>query len=194
MCSIDPHVVFGLFIGLSSSWQTGGSKLYKQRHTNRGRRGALHEHLRQLAGCYPPFHLSVVYQHSTGQPSYCYVQVCWHLKWFVSVPVLYDWYDRFKTGEIVLCVVKWENPVSEKIFALYICIVRIQFTVYSYTFSKVQEHSDIYWKFQRYNLSVEHHSRPCLAPPFIIILHLHLFIKRHIRRLSSVKSKHFGEK
>uniref|UniRef100_A0A7N9AYM4 Transient receptor potential cation channel, subfamily M, member 4a n=1 Tax=Mastacembelus armatus TaxID=205130 RepID=A0A7N9AYM4_9TELE len=60
-----------------------------------------------------------------------------------------------------------------------------------YTFSKVQGHSDIYWKFQRYNLIVEYHSRPSLAPPFIIISHLHLFIKRCIRRIPSVKSKHF---
>uniref|UniRef100_A0A7N9B0N9 Transient receptor potential cation channel, subfamily M, member 4a n=1 Tax=Mastacembelus armatus TaxID=205130 RepID=A0A7N9B0N9_9TELE len=52
-------------------------------------------------------------------------------------------------------------------------------------------HSDIYWKFQRYNLIVEYHSRPSLAPPFIIISHLHLFIKRCIRRIPSVKSKHF---
>ncbi|CAB1342175.1 unnamed protein product, partial [Coregonus sp. 'balchen'] len=60
-----------------------------------------------------------------------------------------------------------------------------------YTFSKVQEHSDTYWKFQRYNLIAEYHSRPCLAPPFIILSHLHLFIKRHIRRIPSVKIKHF---
>lgn len=66
-------------------------------------------------------------------------------------------------------------------------------SVHSYTFSKVQERSDTYWKFQRYNLIVEYHSRPCLAPPFIIISHLHLFIKRYIRRIPSVKSKHFGE-
>ncbi|CAB1341377.1 unnamed protein product [Coregonus sp. 'balchen'] len=46
----------------------------------------------------------------------------------------------------------------------------------SHTFSKVQEHSDTYWKFQRYNLIVEYHSRPCLAPPFILI-------KRHIRKI-----------
>lgn len=64
----------------------------------------------------------------------------------------------------------------------------------SYTFSKVQEHSDTHWKFQRYNLIAEYHSRPCLAPPFIILSHLHLFIKRHIRRIPSVKIKHFGER
>jgi len=39
----------------------------------------------------------------------------------------------------------------------------------SYTFQVVQENADIFWKFQRYNLIVEYHSRPALAPPFIII-------------------------
>ncbi|KAF3853530.1 hypothetical protein F7725_014218 [Dissostichus mawsoni] len=38
--------------------------------------------------------------------------------------------------------------------------------------------SDIYWKFQRYNLIVQYHSRPSLAPPFIILSHINLFIKR----------------
>ncbi|XP_056143256.1 transient receptor potential cation channel subfamily M member 4a isoform X2 [Lampris incognitus] len=74
-----------------------------------------------------------------------------------------------------------------------ILLVNLLIAMFSYTFSKVQEHSDTYWKFQRYNLIVEYHSRPCLAPPFIIISHLHLFIKRYIRHIPSVKIKHFGE-
>uniref|UniRef100_A0A8C2C4T0 Transient receptor potential cation channel, subfamily M, member 5 n=1 Tax=Cyprinus carpio TaxID=7962 RepID=A0A8C2C4T0_CYPCA len=41
-----------------------------------------------------------------------------------------------------------------------------------YTFQVVQENADIFWKFQRYNLIVEYHSRPALAPPFIIISHI----------------------
>ncbi|XP_017295191.1 transient receptor potential cation channel subfamily M member 4a isoform X2 [Kryptolebias marmoratus] len=72
-----------------------------------------------------------------------------------------------------------------------IVLVNLLIAMFSYTFSKVQGHSDTYWKFQRYNLIVEYHSRPCLAPPFIIFSHLHIFIKRHIRRIPSVKSRHF---
>ncbi|KAK2832740.1 hypothetical protein Q5P01_016629 [Channa striata] len=72
-----------------------------------------------------------------------------------------------------------------------IVLVNLLIAMFSHTFSKVQENSDIYWKFQRYNLIVEYHSRPCLAPPFIIISHLHLFIKRYIRRIPSAKGKHF---
>lgn len=57
----------------------------------------------------------------------------------------------------------------------------------------MQANSDIYWKFQRYNLVVQYHSRPSLAPPFIILSHLNLFIKRNIRKVASVKIHHFGQ-
>ncbi|XP_067272643.1 transient receptor potential cation channel subfamily M member 4a [Pseudorasbora parva] len=72
-----------------------------------------------------------------------------------------------------------------------ILLVNLLIAMFSYTFNKVQEHSDVHWKFQRYNLIVEYHSRPCLSPPFIIISHLHIFFKRVIQRLPSVKSQHF---
>ncbi|KAL0993683.1 hypothetical protein UPYG_G00111590 [Umbra pygmaea] len=72
-----------------------------------------------------------------------------------------------------------------------ILLVNLLIAMFSYTFSTVQEHSDTYWKFQRYNLILEYHSRPCLAPPFIIISHIHLLIKRHIRKIPSTKIKHF---
>uniref|UniRef100_A0A3Q0SCD5 Uncharacterized protein n=1 Tax=Amphilophus citrinellus TaxID=61819 RepID=A0A3Q0SCD5_AMPCI len=72
-----------------------------------------------------------------------------------------------------------------------ILLINLLIAMISYTFSKVQEHSDIYWKFQRYNLIVEYHSRPCLAPPFIILSHINLFIRRNIRKVPSVKIQHF---
>ncbi|XP_035254062.1 transient receptor potential cation channel subfamily M member 4a isoform X2 [Anguilla anguilla] len=72
-----------------------------------------------------------------------------------------------------------------------ILLLNLLIAMFSYTFSKVQEHSDTHWKFQRYNLIVEYHSRPCLAPPFIILSHLHLFVKRFIRKVPSEKIRHF---
>ncbi|XP_062840821.1 transient receptor potential cation channel subfamily M member 4a [Trichomycterus rosablanca] len=72
-----------------------------------------------------------------------------------------------------------------------VLLLNLLIAMFSYTFSKVQEHSDVHWKFQRYNLIVEYHSRPCLAPPFIIISHIRLFIKRNIRKVPSIKIKHF---
>ncbi|XP_066499045.1 transient receptor potential cation channel subfamily M member 5-like isoform X2 [Hoplias malabaricus] len=72
-----------------------------------------------------------------------------------------------------------------------VLLLNLLIAMFSYTFSKVQENSDVHWKFQRYNLIVEYHSRPCLAPPFIIISHLNLFIKRILRKVPSLKIKHF---
>uniref|UniRef100_A0A665UMV3 Transient receptor potential cation channel subfamily M member 4-like n=1 Tax=Echeneis naucrates TaxID=173247 RepID=A0A665UMV3_ECHNA len=72
-----------------------------------------------------------------------------------------------------------------------ILLINLLIAMFSYTFSEVQANSDIYWKFQRYNLVVQYHSRPSLAPPFIILSHLNLFIKRAIRKVPSVKIHHF---
>ncbi|XP_068439139.1 transient receptor potential cation channel subfamily M member 4-like [Clinocottus analis] len=72
-----------------------------------------------------------------------------------------------------------------------ILLINLLIAMFSYTFNEVQANSDIYWKFQRYTLIVQYHSRPSLAPPFIIISHINLFIKRIIRKVPSVKIHHF---
>lgn len=68
---------------------------------------------------------------------------------------------------------------------------------HSYTFGKVQGNSDLYWKAQRYSLIREFHSRPALAPPFIIISHVRLLfrrLRRHRARLpASPNIQHFRE-
>lgn len=73
-----------------------------------------------------------------------------------------------------------------------ILLVNLLIATFSYTFSKVQEHSDTYWKFQRYNLIVEYHFRPTLAPPFIILSHINLLIKRNLRKVASTKIHRFA--
>ncbi|XP_042360322.1 transient receptor potential cation channel subfamily M member 4a [Plectropomus leopardus] len=102
---------------------------------------------------------------------------------------------RIEAGEepCLSTYANWLVVILLVIYLLFtnIVLVNLLIAMFSYTFSKVQERSDTYWKFQRYNLIVEYHSRPCLAPPFIIISHIHLFVKRYIRQIPSVKSKHF---
>uniref|UniRef100_A0A674I4L5 Transient receptor potential cation channel subfamily M member 5 n=1 Tax=Terrapene triunguis TaxID=2587831 RepID=A0A674I4L5_9SAUR len=56
-----------------------------------------------------------------------------------------------------------------------------------YTFQVVQGNADIFWKFQRYNLIVEYHGRPALAPPFIIISHVHLILRRIFKKTEHKK-------
>ncbi|NWW29824.1 TRPM5 protein, partial [Panurus biarmicus] len=59
----------------------------------------------------------------------------------------------------------------------------------SYTFQVVQGNTDIFWKVQRYNLIVEYHGRPALAPPFIIINHITLVLRRLFNKMEH-KKKH----
>ncbi|GAA6074249.1 transient receptor potential cation channel subfamily M member 4-like isoform X1, partial [Tachysurus ichikawai] len=73
-----------------------------------------------------------------------------------------------------------------------ILLINLLIAMFSYTFNKVQERSDTYWKFQRYKVIVGYHSRPCLAPPFIILSHIHIFIKRNIRKVPSEKVHQFA--
>ncbi|XP_068004416.1 transient receptor potential cation channel subfamily M member 5 [Melanerpes formicivorus] len=59
-----------------------------------------------------------------------------------------------------------------------VLLLNLLIAMFSYTFQVVQGNADIFWKVQRYNLIVEYHSRPALAPPFIIINHLTLVLRR----------------
>lgn len=64
---------------------------------------------------------------------------------------------------------------------------------HSYTFQVVQGNADTFWKFQRYHLIVEYHERPALAPPFILLSHLSLVIKRVFQKGAEQKRVHLGE-
>lgn len=64
---------------------------------------------------------------------------------------------------------------------------------HSYTFQVVQGNADTFWKFQRYHLIVEYHQRPALAPPFIVLSHLSLLLKRLLRKGAEQKRAHLGE-
>ncbi|XP_061594992.1 transient receptor potential cation channel subfamily M member 5 isoform X2 [Cololabis saira] len=70
-----------------------------------------------------------------------------------------------------------------------VLLLNLLIAMFSYTFQVVQGNTDIFWKFQRYNLIVEYHSRPALAPPFIIISHLSQVLLCMIKRPES-KQEH----
>ncbi|KAI4872622.1 hypothetical protein NFI96_024586 [Prochilodus magdalenae] len=59
-----------------------------------------------------------------------------------------------------------------------VVLLNLLIAMFGYTFNNVQDRSDVYWKWQRYELIEEYFFRSCLAPPFIIFSHLHIFIKR----------------
>uniref|UniRef100_A0A8B9V616 Transient receptor potential cation channel subfamily M member 5 n=1 Tax=Anas zonorhyncha TaxID=75864 RepID=A0A8B9V616_9AVES len=58
-----------------------------------------------------------------------------------------------------------------------VLLMNLLIAMFSYTFQVVQGNADIFWKLQRYNLIVEYHGRPALAPPFIIINHITLVLR-----------------
>uniref|UniRef100_A0A3Q3VYR2 Uncharacterized protein n=1 Tax=Mola mola TaxID=94237 RepID=A0A3Q3VYR2_MOLML len=70
-----------------------------------------------------------------------------------------------------------------------VLLLNLLIAMFSYTFQVVQGNTDIFWKFQRYNLIVEYHSRPALAPPFIIISHLSQLLLCLVKRPES-KQEH----
>ncbi|NXF86652.1 TRPM5 protein, partial [Eubucco bourcierii] len=70
-----------------------------------------------------------------------------------------------------------------------VLLMNLLIAMFSYTFQVVQGNADIFWKIQRYNLIVEYHSRPALAPPFIIINHLTLVLRRFFKK-AEYKKEH----
>uniref|UniRef100_A0A452TJB8 Ion transport domain-containing protein n=1 Tax=Ursus maritimus TaxID=29073 RepID=A0A452TJB8_URSMA len=63
-----------------------------------------------------------------------------------------------------------------------VLLMNLLIAMFSYTFQVVQGNADMFWKFQRYHLIVEYHERPALAPPFILLSHLSLMLKRVFRK------------
>ncbi|XP_033625076.1 transient receptor potential cation channel subfamily M member-like 2 isoform X2 [Asterias rubens] len=55
-----------------------------------------------------------------------------------------------------------------------VLLLNLLIAMFSYTFSAIQENTDVYWRFQRYDLVQEYFTRPPFVPPFIIISHVFL--------------------
>uniref|UniRef100_H3A629 Transient receptor potential cation channel subfamily M member 5 n=1 Tax=Latimeria chalumnae TaxID=7897 RepID=H3A629_LATCH len=68
-----------------------------------------------------------------------------------------------------------------------VLLMNLLIAMFSYTFQVVQGNTDIFWKFQRYNLIVEYHNRPALAPPFIIFSHISLMVGRIFKKTEHKK-------
>ncbi|XP_049748802.1 transient receptor potential cation channel subfamily M member 5 [Elephas maximus indicus] len=63
-----------------------------------------------------------------------------------------------------------------------VLLMNLLIAMFSYTFQVVQGNADTFWKSQRYSLIVEYHERPALAPPFIVLSHLSLLLKKAFRK------------
>uniref|UniRef100_A0A1A7X7P7 Transient receptor potential cation channel, subfamily M, member 2 n=1 Tax=Iconisemion striatum TaxID=60296 RepID=A0A1A7X7P7_9TELE len=94
-----------------------------------------------------------------------------------QIPVLSEWLTI-----IMLCV-----------YLLFanILLLNLLIAIFNFTFQEVQDNTDRIWKFQRYELIKEYHSHPAAPPPFIILSHIWLFIRRMVLRRSAIRYKEF---
>ncbi|XP_033100603.1 transient receptor potential cation channel subfamily M member-like 2 [Anneissia japonica] len=62
-----------------------------------------------------------------------------------------------------------------------VLLLNLLIAMFSYTFSAVQDNTDQYWKYQRYEIISEYFSRPPLAPPFIAVSHIYILVTYILR-------------
>ncbi|XP_053732121.1 LOW QUALITY PROTEIN: transient receptor potential cation channel subfamily M member 2-like [Synchiropus splendidus] len=74
---------------------------------------------------------------------------------------------------------EWLTIIMLCVYLLFanILLLNLLIAIFNFTFQEVQDNTDRIWKFQRYELIKEYHSRPAAPPPFIILSHIYLFIR-----------------
>uniref|UniRef100_A0A4W4H3K8 TRPM SLOG domain-containing protein n=1 Tax=Electrophorus electricus TaxID=8005 RepID=A0A4W4H3K8_ELEEL len=90
---------------------------------------------------------------------------------------------------------EWLTIIMLCVYLLFanILLLNLLIAIFNYTFQQVQDHTDTFWKLQRYDLIKEYYSRPALPPPFILLSHLYLFIRCLVQRRASQKSRPFRQ-
>uniref|UniRef100_UPI0037E9964E transient receptor potential cation channel subfamily M member 2 n=1 Tax=Semicossyphus pulcher TaxID=241346 RepID=UPI0037E9964E len=88
---------------------------------------------------------------------------------------------------------EWLTIIMLCVYLLFanILLLNLLIAIFNFTFQEVQDNTDRIWKFQRYELIKEYHSRPAAPPPFIIFIHLYLFIRLLVLRRPPIICKEF---
>ncbi|XP_072026975.1 transient receptor potential cation channel subfamily M member-like 2 [Amphiura filiformis] len=68
-----------------------------------------------------------------------------------------------------------------------VLLLNLLIAIFSDTFAKVQEETDVSWKYQFYSITKEYFQRPILTPPFIVIVNLYRSIRWLLRILEIMK-------
>ncbi|XP_046503884.1 transient receptor potential cation channel subfamily M member 2-like isoform X2 [Equus quagga] len=91
---------------------------------------------------------------------------------------------------------QWLTVILLCLYLLFanILLLNLLIAMFNYTFQQVQEHTDQIWKFQRHDLIEEYHSKPPAPPPFILLSHLHLFIRRVVLKIPAKRHKQLKNK
>uniref|UniRef100_A0A3Q2Y9G2 Ion transport domain-containing protein n=1 Tax=Hippocampus comes TaxID=109280 RepID=A0A3Q2Y9G2_HIPCM len=90
---------------------------------------------------------------------------------------------------------EWLTIIMLCVYLLFanILLLNLLIAIFNFTFQEVQDNTDRIWKFQRYELIKEYHSRPAAPPPFIILSHLYIFIRNVLLCRPPLKSRKFSE-
>ncbi|XP_042528559.1 transient receptor potential cation channel subfamily M member 5 [Dipodomys spectabilis] len=139
-----------------------------------------------------------------GRPEWIFRRVLYrpYLQIFGQIPL--DEIDEARVNCSVHPLLQEDSPSCPNLYANWLVILllvtfllvtnvllmNLLIAMFSYTFQVVQGNADMFWKFQRYHLIVEYHGRPALAPPFILLSHLSLVLKRVFRKAAQHKREH----
>ncbi|XP_038076611.1 transient receptor potential cation channel subfamily M member 5-like isoform X1 [Patiria miniata] len=63
------------------------------------------------------------------------------------------------------------------LFISNILLLNLLIAMLNYTFTAIQENTDAYWKYQRYQLIKEYYRRPPIVSPFILAAHLYQLVR-----------------
>ncbi|KAM8857100.1 transient receptor potential cation channel subfamily M member 2-like [Synchiropus picturatus] len=90
---------------------------------------------------------------------------------------------------------EWLTIIMLCVYLLFanILLLNLLIAIFNFTFQEVQDNTDRIWKFQRYELIREYHSRPAAPPPFIILCHIYLFIRGVILHKPCIQAKDFKD-
>ncbi|XP_045910552.1 transient receptor potential cation channel subfamily M member 2 isoform X2 [Micropterus dolomieu] len=90
----------------------------------------------------------------------------------------------------------WLTIIMICVYLLFanILLLNLLIAIFNFTFQEVQDNTDRIWKFQRYELIKEYHSRPAAPPPLIIFSHLYLFIRNIVLCRPPIICKEFKNK
>nr|XP_040058326.1 transient receptor potential cation channel subfamily M member 2 isoform X2 [Gasterosteus aculeatus aculeatus] len=86
---------------------------------------------------------------------------------------------------------EWLTIIMLCVYLLFanILLLNLLIAIFNFTFQTVQDNTDRIWKFQRYELIQEYHSRPAAPPPFIIFSHFYLFVRNMFPIKASIISE-----
>uniref|UniRef100_A0A8C7N794 Transient receptor potential cation channel, subfamily M, member 2 n=1 Tax=Oncorhynchus kisutch TaxID=8019 RepID=A0A8C7N794_ONCKI len=90
---------------------------------------------------------------------------------------------------------EWLTIILLCVYLLFanILLLNLLIAIFNYTFQEVQDNTDTIWKFQRYELIKEYHSRPAAPPPLILLSHIFLFIRRIVLQRPPNSYRAFSE-